>query len=176
MKKATQLVVVLFVLGLVVAGTLAYDCAKPCYNNLMCCSIPSDNEYYLTSFCGARTACGDTAPCNYAGYFSADSQRFGCGSILNVCRGKDCIRVRVIDAGPALWVEKDADKAILDASPSTCKRLFGSTSCGWSDRRLITVHKTLEKYSNSTVLGPFVATDEQLEAMRKEHEIAMQLP
>ncbi|GAM22692.1 hypothetical protein SAMD00019534_058670, partial [Acytostelium subglobosum LB1] len=72
----------LLMLALFVSVALSYDCADPCYGN-MCCSIPSNNQYYLTSFCDESTACGPG--CSSTTYFSADSQRFGCGVYLTIC-------------------------------------------------------------------------------------------
>lgn len=47
-----------------------------------CNNIPSDNVYYLTSFCDKSTACGITCG-NCTWPYAADSQRFGCKSTLN---------------------------------------------------------------------------------------------
>lgn len=47
-----------------------------------CNNIPSDNVYYLTSFCDKTTACGITCG-NCTWPYAADSQRFGCKSTIN---------------------------------------------------------------------------------------------
>jgi hypothetical protein len=50
-----------------------------CVND-MCTNIPSNNEYYLTSFCDSSVACGSfSGDCN--AYYSADYARFGCNSV-----------------------------------------------------------------------------------------------
>jgi hypothetical protein len=48
----------------------------------------------------------------------------------------------VIDGGPGCSVEDSAHKQIVDASYSTCKHFTGSTSCGWSDKIVVTCKKT----------------------------------
>lgn len=118
----------------------------------MCSDIPSNNVYYLTSFCDKSVACGSfSGNCNE--YYAADYSRFGCNSVsklrplpLNVllranhhrvrpvscCKGSDCLNLKVIDGGPGCSVEDSAHKQIVDASYSTCKHFTGSTSCGKS--------------------------------------------
>ena len=116
--------------------------------------MPSDNVYYLTSFCDSSVACGKilfnwfcittfdiriilliwgsfSGNCN--DYYSADYSRFGCNSIISCCKGSDCVNLKVIDGGPSCSVENSAGKPVVDASYSTCKHFTGSTSCGtWS--------------------------------------------
>ena len=48
----------------------------------------------------------------------------------------------MIDGGPSCQVEDQAGKPVVDASYSTCKHFTGSTSCGWSDKILVTCKKT----------------------------------
>jgi len=127
----------------------------------MCCNIPSNHQYYLTDFCSGyphdQTSCGNY--CNDYLYFTADRQRFGCGGYLNVCGRGKCVKAKVIDAGPADWVEKDAGMPIIDASPDVCKSITGSSSCGWSDRILITAVPTSVK--DDSELGPWNVTEEE---------------
>lgn len=100
-------------------------------------NIPSNGAYYLTDFCDSETACGPSCGnCNW--YYAADSQRFGCGSTINCCAGSKCVNLQVIDAGPSCSVEDKAGRAVIDASPLTCKALAGWSSCGWSDHFAIT--------------------------------------
>ena len=103
----------------------------------------SGDAYYLTSFGGGNDtqgmACGGTADGTW--WYAADSQRFGCGSKLLVRAGSKCVVVKVADYGPAKWVESNAGRPIIDASPLACKYFFGTSSCGWSDHRAIVVRK-----------------------------------
>eukprot|EP01125_Pyxidicula_operculata_P011291 TRINITY_DN3697_c0_g1_i1.p1 TRINITY_DN3697_c0_g1~~TRINITY_DN3697_c0_g1_i1.p1 ORF type:complete len:182 (-),score=29.37 TRINITY_DN3697_c0_g1_i1:16-519(-) len=150
------------VLILCIVSVTSYSCAKPCYSN-MCCSIPSDNLYYLTSFCDESTACG--IGCSEVTYFAADSQRFGCRKNLTICSESDrtnCVKVLIIDAGPNISVEREADRAIIDASSAVCQQLFGDSSCGWSDYRSIVATLSLE---DDRPYGPFTATLEEVSQM-----------
>jgi hypothetical protein len=112
----------------------------------MCCNIPSDGNYFLTSFCAgyphSQTSCGSY--CDQYRYFTADRQRYGCNGkfifhfsskiisfflflkvlfsefgrnqnfslpfgvlgYLNICANGKCVKAKVIDAGPAAWVEE----------------------------------------------------------------------
>ncbi len=107
----------------------------------MCSDIPANNQYYLTSFCDSSVACGTfSGNCNE--YYCADYKRFGCGSIVSCCVGTDCLNLKVIDGGPGCTVEDSAKKQVVDASYSACKHFTGSTSCGWSDKILVTCKKT----------------------------------
>jgi len=158
----------LTILALLLLGTLPasgyYSCAQPCSN--MCCSVPSDSTYVLTTFCDSSTACGPS--CYDVTWFSADSQRFGCNANLSVCSGSNCVTVQVIDAGPAAWVEKDAGMAVLDASANVCQQLFGSSSCGWSDGNQVVV--TMGDPAVPREPGPFQASEEDLLRMHKYHQ------
>lgn len=92
-------------------------------------------------------------------YFTADRQRFGCNTYLNLCGRGKCVKAKVIDAGPADWVEKDAGMPIIDASVPTCEYFTGGKSCGWADRILITAVRTTVK--DDSELGPFNVTEEE---------------
>eukprot|EP01132_Coremiostelium_polycephalum_P005960 gene5960-7423_t len=166
--KSSILLVFVVLVGTALAG---YSCPKPCYGN-MCCSIAPGNSYYLTDFCGSQSACGPIPSCSGSQYFTADSQRFGCGKYLNVCRGSKCIKARVIDAGPAMWVEQNAGRAIIDASPTMCKELFGANSCGWSDHFAITA--VVASALDTRPLGPFNVTSEEYDQLIRDGEEAMQ--
>lgn len=67
-------------------------------------------------------------------YYAADAQRFGCGAVLSCTRNGRSANLKVIDSGPACWVENDAGMPIIDASTSACQTFSGQSSCGWSDR------------------------------------------
>ena len=96
--------------------------------------------YGVTSFGGPGDcqsfACGGYS-CSSQPWYSASSQRYGCGVHLQVVSnttGK-CVVVVTADAGPASWVESDAGIPILDAGPQVGQYLFGNSSLGWSTRR-----------------------------------------
>jgi hypothetical protein len=93
--------------------------------------------YGLTSFGGQgdcqSVACGGSNSCDSQPWYSASSQRYGCGVHLQVQANGSCVVVATLDAGPASWVESDAGIAILDASPAVAQYLFGVSSLGWSD-------------------------------------------
>jgi len=156
----------LFVVLGFVSTALSYTC-ESCLST-MCCNIPSDHEYYLTDFCAgyphAETSCGNY--CNEYKYFSADRQRFGCHSYLNVCRNSRCSKVYVIDAGPAAFVENNAGKAVIDASPAVCNDLAGATSCGWSDRITITAVPTT--FDDGRPLGTFSVNETEYKHIIEE--------
>jgi hypothetical protein len=144
-------------------------CVSGSCKNGMCSDIPSNNEYYLTSFCDKSVACGKfSGNCNE--YYAADYSRFGCNSMskslwnnisafvprlfvmifyfllfslsVSCCKGSNCVNLKVIDGGPGCSVEDSAHKQIVDASYSTCKHFTGSTSCGWSDKIKVVCRKT----------------------------------
>lgn len=55
-------------------------CVSGSCKNGMCSDIPSNGQYYLTSFCDKSVACGSfSGNCNE--YYSAGYTRFGCNSI-----------------------------------------------------------------------------------------------
>ena len=137
----------LFVVLAVLFVSVAQGCVSGSCKSGMCSDIPSDNKYYLTSFCDKSVACGSwSGNCNE--YYSADYSRFGCNSIskfaenlkglnylfciflVSCCQGSDCVNLKVIDGGPGCTVEDSAKKQIVDASYSTCKHFTKSTSCG----------------------------------------------
>jgi hypothetical protein len=96
-----------------------------------------ESVYGLTSFGGQgdcqSVACGGSNSCDSQPWYSASSQRYGCGVRLQVQVNGSCVVVETLDAGPASWVEADAGIAILDASPAVAQYLFGVSSLGWSD-------------------------------------------
>jgi len=162
-------VVFCFVLGCIGLVYSAYSCSSPCHGS-MCCSIPADNLYYLTSFCDAQTACG--IPCSARPLFAADSQRFGCRKNLTICKegSSQCVKVMITDAGPNISVEKNAGRAVIDASKQVCQTLFGSGSCGWSDHKPI---KAMVSLDDGRDYGEFIATDEEMMEMEKYHNLVM---
>jgi len=152
-----------------VASSIAYNC-QLCYGD-MCCNIPSDHQYYLTDFCGGyphdQTSCGNF--CDQFRYFTADRQRFGCGGYLNICGRGKCVKAKVIDAGPANWVEQDAGMPIIDASPDVCSYITGAGSCGWSDRILISAVPTTVK--DDSELGPWNVTEKEYNQIVSEGQL-----
>ncbi len=122
--------------GLVVGG---YQC--PTSGEIAGRQVPDDKRYYLTSFGGGSDtqgmACGGTADGTW--YYLADSWRFPCGTkvrITNPANGKSVV-AQVADVGPNVCVEQAAGLPVLDASPLVSQALFGSSSSGWADRRLV---------------------------------------
>jgi len=77
--KMTNFLAILAVVTLCVVYQ-AFACVSGSCKNGMCSDIPSDNTYYLTSFCDSSVACGSfSGNCNE--YYAADYSRFGCNSI-----------------------------------------------------------------------------------------------
>ncbi|MCK9462209.1 MAG: hypothetical protein M0R80_21490 [Proteobacteria bacterium] len=107
----------------------------PCADyDYLCCNIPADDLYVLTSFTGGESmACGGTATGDW--YYSTSWVRWYCDAKLRITNPEtgDCVVVQVADAGPASWVEDLAEMPIIDASTIVCEGLFGYSSCGWSD-------------------------------------------
>ena len=102
--------------------------------DFLCCNIPADNLYVLTSFTGGESmACGGNATGDW--YYSTSWVRWYCDAKLRITNPEtgDCVVVQVADAGPASWVEDSAGMPIIDASTLVCEDLFGTSSCGWSD-------------------------------------------
>jgi len=158
--------ITLLLLSLVVALNAQWQCQNVC-NQIECCDIPSNNQYYLTTFCDSTTACGPV--CSDLTYFSADSQRFGCGANLTVCsvNSGTCVGgVIVIDSGPNVSVENEAQMPIIDGSAQICQDLFNSGSCGWSDSNSITAVLAI----SPTPVGLFKVTPEEMQKMIDEHE------
>ncbi|EGC36596.1 hypothetical protein DICPUDRAFT_77771 [Dictyostelium purpureum] len=139
----------------------------------MCCSTPGDNKYYLTDFCGSQSACGPIPSCSSSSYFTADAQRFGCGKYLTICTdSRKCVKAKVIDSGPAWWVEQKANRPIIDASPSACRDLFGHKSCGWSDHLSITA--TIARANDGRPLnGTFTLSEEEYIQLFIDHDEAL---
>jgi len=138
-------------------SAFGYSCMSPCGNPCACCGKPSNGVYYLTTFDGTTCSCGSCH--QYGNFFAADRQRFGCGTSLHVCRNGKCLTARVTDYGPSCFVENDAGNAVLDASPSVCSSLTGSSSCGWSDHFAVTVAVAAP---NSPIDQVFYVNDAQL--------------
>lgn len=148
-----------FLLGLIclIVAIASVNAACQCSSSNrrvgICKEVPSDGNYYLTSFCDKETACGVTCG-NCSWPYATSAGRFGCNARLNCCQGSKCIVLRVIDSGPACWVEDKAGRAIIDASYTTCRYFTGSNSCGWSDRVSINCRRTLLTQSEDSYLGP----------------------
>ena len=118
--------------------------------DILCCDLPEDNLFYLTSFSGEGMACGGYA--DGAWYYTTSWVRWYCDARLSFTNPDTgaCVVVQVADAGPAAWVEESAGMPIVDASPLVCRDLFDSGSCGWSDRFVVEVHQV----ADDTPLGP----------------------
>jgi len=109
-----------------------------------CSGQASDGKYYLTAFDdgGGSASCACGSCYQYGSWFTADKQRgWPCGTSLEICRQgtTKCVIARVVDFGPGCSVDTMAGGPVLDASPNICQYLFGTNSCGWSDRFGITV-------------------------------------
>ena len=131
--------------GLWLVLTLPAPCASACVHcadfDILCCDLPADNLFYLTSFSGEGMACGGYADGTW--YYSTSWVRWYCDAKLAITNPDtgECVVVQVADAGPAAWVEETAGMPIVDASPVVCEDLFSTSSCGWSDRFVIEVHQ-----------------------------------
>lgn len=139
---------------------------------------PSDSRYYITSFgcwtdangkergdgadnchpaceAEARSLCGSGLSWDDCErkirWYTADSDRFGCGaklSVKNPANGKTVI-VAAIDRGPNCRIEKTVKHAVLDLSMEASIFLFGGQR-GVGDRAAVIV----EPVGASTPLGP----------------------
>ena len=54
---------------------------------------------------------------------------------------------KVVDSGPACWVEEDAGMPIIDATPLACEHFGWGSSCGYSDQKKL--HHTFSQTKNS---------------------------
>jgi hypothetical protein len=100
---------------------------------------------------GTCAGLGGPACERHVNWYAADKDRFGCGAhlrVTNPANGKSAV-VAVIDAGPACWVEQDAESGIVDLSSRVTEYLFGG-SVGWSDMAKIHVVEV----DASVPLGP----------------------
>ena len=109
-------------------------------------------SYYLTSYGGPSdssaykksVACGGKRP-DGKWWYSTGAWSFKCFAKLKLCAKGRCAVVKVVDNGPAGWVEAKAKGRcggtgyIIDASPMVSKYLFGKAGLGWSDCARITV-------------------------------------
>jgi len=84
-----------------------------------------------------------------------------CGSTISCCcnRNGKCSNLKVIDGGPACYVENNAGGPVIDASYSMCQSCTGSTSCGWSDHVPIHCTKRFASFNETeidtdSILGP----------------------
>jgi hypothetical protein len=121
---------------------------------LTCYGGPSDSSAYLgTPACGGKKVDGKW-------WYSTGAYSFGCGSKLELKANGKCAVVKVVDNGPAAWVEAKAKAKcggtgyIIDASPLVTKHLFNLSCAGWSDCKKIQVRKV----SSSTPEGPCSTT------------------
>jgi hypothetical protein len=84
-------------------------------------------------------------------WFAADRDRFGCGTklrVTNPATGASAV-VMVVDAGPACWVEQQAQTGVLDLSYRATEHLFGGP-VGVSEKEMVHV----EEVASTTPLGP----------------------
>ncbi len=113
---------------------------------------PGDSGAY-----GGKTACG---PRVYGtAFYSTGQYGWGCNAKIRITANGKCAIVRVLDNGPAGWVETKAASRcgqgrILDVSPAVTKHLFGKSGYGWSDCKQISV----ERVSDSLAAGPCSGT------------------
>jgi hypothetical protein len=103
-------------------------------------------DYFLTAYGGPSdpSAFGGVPACggkrvNGAWYYATGAYTFGCGTKLELGAKGRCVVVKVVDNGPAPWVEGQARQLcgktgyIIDASPLVSKHLYNTYSAGWSD-------------------------------------------
>lgn len=122
-------------------GTVISDpgdnCIPACFNQLKASGVCSSN------------ASGATCE-KQINWYAADRDRFGCGTKLKVTEpssGRSAI-VMVIDAGPACWVEQQAQTGVVDLSYRATEHLFGG-QVGVSEKQMVEV----EVVSADTPLG-----------------------
>jgi hypothetical protein len=105
-------------------------------------TISPSGSYYLTSFGGPgdgqSLACGGNSD-DGNWYYAASSQRYGCGTHVQVTANGNCVVAETEDYGPDVCVEAAAGGPILDASPLLAMALFGESELGWSDHAAIQV-------------------------------------
>jgi len=117
-------------------------------------SVPSNGNYYLTSFGSSPDddgvmSCGEYTK-HGSWYYAASRQRYGCGSHIQIEANGKCVVAETDDYGPDQCVETAAGRPIIDASPLVSEALYGTSSAGWSDRYAIHVTEV----PSSTPLGP----------------------
>ncbi len=122
-------------------------------------SIPSDGQYYLTSFGfspsdDGQMSCGEYTK-HGSWYYAASRQRYGCGAHIQIEANGSCVVAETDDYGPDVCVENAAGRPIIDASPLVSQHLFGTQSAGYSDHFAITVTEV----DSSTPLGPCTSTN-----------------
>ncbi len=124
------------------------DCHDISYSD-----IPADNKYYVTTFGGPGDGqdmwvCGHKTTDNGSWAYAAGYARFGCTKIkvVNPQNGQSCI-AEVADCGPNRCVEEAAcycncqgHHPVLDVSPFVTQFLFGISSSGWSERRVVVAY------------------------------------
>jgi hypothetical protein len=117
-------------------------------------SIPGAHQYVLTTFgatkgddgimsCGSYTKHGSW-------WYAASRQRYGCGAHVKIEANGKCVVAQTDDYGPDVCVETAAKMPVMDASPLVSKALFGASSLGWSDHRVVRVTPV----SRAVALGP----------------------
>lgn len=109
-------------------------------------SSPAPWTYFLTSYGGPSdtsaymhsVACGGKKP-DGTWWYSTGAWSFKCFARLELRANGKCAVVKVVDNGPAGWVENKARGKcggtgyIIDASPLVVKHLYGKPGAGWSD-------------------------------------------
>lgn len=104
---------------------------------------PADQAYDLTTFGGPGdeqpVACAGAPDADGTWYYAASSQRFSCGQKIRIVdeARTSCVVVEVADLGPNICVEEAGEMPIWDVSPLAATQLFGVTSVGWSEHRLV---------------------------------------
>jgi hypothetical protein len=126
-------------------------------------SGPAPWTYYLTSYGGysdksaynGKPACGGSRV-NGKWWYSTGAWSFKCFARLELRANGKCAVVKVVDNGPAGWVENKAKAKcggigyIIDASPLVTKHLYGKSGSGWSDCLKIQVRPV----AGNTPTGP----------------------
>ncbi len=119
-------------------------------------SIPADRTYVITTFGGPGDeqgmSCGGRADSTW--FYAASRQRYGCGARVAIRANGKCVVAQTDDYGPDVCVERAAGRPIMDVSPRVSQVLFGTSSAGWSERKLVTVTEV----PRTTPLGPCATT------------------
>lgn len=130
-------------------------------------SSPEPWTYVLTTYGGPNdkstymkpVACGGKRP-DGKWWYATGAWSFHCFARLELQANGKCVVVKVVDNGPAGWVESKAKSKcggtgyVIDASPLVAQHLFGKSGAGWSDCMKIEVRPV----AGNTPTGPCSGT------------------
>jgi len=131
-------------------------CQCPAWSSGVACEalsysdVPADGTYHVTTFGGPGDGqdmwvCGHKTTDNGSWAYMAGHARFGCAKVRveDPASGRSCV-AEVADCGPNRCVEEAASFSscashvpILDVSPFVTQHLFGISSSGWSEKRVV---------------------------------------